>query len=57
MNCEQFLINSLNADNFSLINDMSEMYNAEHLKEYCNWFYRGHASSLAIDNDMSIKDE
>lgn len=57
MSCEQYLINILNADNFGIINDMAEMYNAEKLKEYCNWFYRRHASNLAIDNEMSVKDE
>ena len=40
MNCEQYLINILNLDNYVLINDMADMYNAERLKEYCNWFFR-----------------
>lgn len=53
MSCEQYLINILNADNFGLINDMAELYNAERLKEYCNWFYRRHSSFLIVDNEMS----
>jgi hypothetical protein len=40
MKCEQQLINILNADNFPLISEMAELYNAEKLKIYCNWFYR-----------------
>lgn len=40
--CEQYLINILNIDNYSLISDMAELYNAERLREYCNWFYRRH---------------
>jgi hypothetical protein len=31
-------------DNYSLINEMADLYNAEKLKEYCNWFYRRHCS-------------
>ena len=57
MSCEQNLIDILNVDNFSIINEMAELYNAERLKEYCNWFYRRHASFLVIENDeMSLKD-
>ena len=51
MCCEKYLIDTLNADNFSLINEMAEMYNAEKLKEYCNWFYRRHWSFLNINDD------
>lgn len=46
LSCEQYLINILNADNFVLINEMAEIYNAEKLREYCNWFYRRHAQIL-----------
>jgi hypothetical protein len=44
MNCEEYLINILNTENFASINDMAEMYNAERLREYCNWYYRRHSS-------------
>ena len=38
--CEDHLMQQLNVENFSLINGMSELYNAERLKEYCSWFQR-----------------
>lgn len=56
MSCEEYLINILNADNFSLINEMAEMYNAERLKEYCNWFFRRHSSHFIADSEMNYKD-
>jgi hypothetical protein len=58
MSCEKYLIDILNVDNFSLITEMAEIYNAERLKDYCNWFYRRHASCLKFndDEDMSIKE-
>ena len=43
---------------------MAELYNAEKLKEYCNWFYRRNSSVLMLmntgeadigDNEMSLK--
>jgi len=34
---------------------MAEVYNADRLKEYCNWFFRRH--SLSIDRDISMKEE
>ena len=49
------MISILNGDNYPLINDMAEMYNAERLKEYCNWFFRSHC--FAIDTDMSMREE
>lgn len=30
---------------------MAELYNAEKLKEYCNWFYRRHYSRMEVDDD------
>jgi hypothetical protein len=37
---------------------MADMYNAERLKEYCNWFFRRHASSfMVMDNDLSLRDD
>lgn len=60
MSCEQYLINILNTDNITLINDMAEMYNAERLKEYCNWFYRKHCQAGIVGNitdDSSMRDE
>ena len=51
INCEQYLINILNADNYALINDMAEMYNAERLKEYCNWFFRRHCFEIMDDGE------
>ncbi len=56
MNCEQYLINILTGENFALINDMADMYNAERLKEYCNWFFRRHSSYIPFDTDMSVKE-
>jgi len=32
---------------------MAETYNAERLKEYCNWFFRRHSSWFAVDSSMS----
>lgn len=40
-----------------MINDMSELYNAERLKEYCNWFFRRHCYSLTEDGADSIQEE
>lgn len=42
ISCEQYLIHILNIENYSVVNDMAELYNAERLREYCNWFYRRH---------------
>lgn len=56
MNCEEYLINILNTENYSLINDMADMYNAERLKEYCNWYYRRHSTQFAADSCMSNAD-
>ena len=36
-----------------MINETAEMYNAERLKEYCNWFYRRH--SFTNDDCMNDK--
>ncbi len=55
--CEQYLINILNAENYSLINDMAEMYNAERLKEYCNWFFRRHCYSVHEESLESFHEE
>jgi hypothetical protein len=27
---------------------MADIYNAERLKEYCNWFFRRHASTFMM---------
>jgi hypothetical protein len=48
MICEQYLIDILNSDNFQVINEMADIYNAERLKEYCNWFFRRHASTFMV---------
>lgn len=53
MICEQHLVDILSAYNFDVINDKADMYNAERLKEYCNWFYRRNMSSL-IEKDNDI---
>lgn len=50
------MISILNIDNYVLINDMADMYNAERLKEYCNWFYRRHCFQMDY-GDASMKDE
>jgi hypothetical protein len=55
MHCEQNLINVLCLDNYSLINEMADIYNAERLKEYCNWFYRRHCYS--IECEVSANDD
>jgi len=57
MSCEKYLIDILNVDNYSLINEMAEIYNAERLKDYCNWFYRRHASCLGLENEINNEDE
>jgi len=46
MCCERYLIDFLNLENFFAINEQAELYNAERLKEYCNWFFRRHASFI-----------
>lgn len=43
LKCEEYLINILQNENYGVINEMAELYNAEHLREYCNWFARRHA--------------
>ena len=60
MTCEQYLIDILNQDNFQVINDMADIYNAERLKEYCSWFFRRHASTfmmLDLPEHLENKDE
>ena len=52
MRCEEYLINNLNADNFQVFSEMADMYNAERLRDYCNWFYRRHSQYLVIDNEV-----
>ena len=42
MHCEEYMISILNVDNFTVINEMADMYNAENLVKYCSWFYRRH---------------
>jgi hypothetical protein len=46
MQCEKYLIDFLNVENYQAINEQAELFNAERLKEYCNWFYRRHASFI-----------
>jgi len=46
MCCERYLIDFLNLENFFAINEQAELYNAERLKEYCNWFFRRHSSFI-----------
>lgn len=51
MCCEKHLIDILNIDNFTVINEMAEIYNAERLKEYCNWFYRRYCANLKMEEN------
>jgi hypothetical protein len=39
-----------------MINEMAEMYNAERLKEYCNWFYRRNSYFLG-DDEVDDEDD
>ena len=50
LKCESYLINILNTENYNIVNETAELYNAERLKEYCNWFYRRHCN---VDNESS----
>ncbi len=56
LKCESHLINILNADNFSIINDMAELYNGERLKEYCNWYLRRHCSIDENEQDATFEE-
>jgi hypothetical protein len=40
LKCENYLIDNLNQDNFQQVSEMAEMYNAERLIDYCNWYKR-----------------
>ena len=44
LKCEEQLIASLNEDNFELISETADLYNAERLREYCNWYRRRYLS-------------
>ena len=50
------MINYLNLDNYAIVNEMADLYNAERLKEYCNWFYRRHCYQMDNDNVSMIDD-
>mmetsp|Transcript_250 Transcript_250/g.148 ORF Transcript_250/g.148 Transcript_250/m.148 type:complete len:132 (+) Transcript_250:1259-1654(+) len=61
--CESHLINILNVDNYPVISEVAEVYNAEKLREYCNWFYRRHqysfeeASIACMNSDKNPMEE
>jgi hypothetical protein len=38
--CEERLVNMLSTENFKEIDEIADRYNAERLKEYCQWFSR-----------------
>ena len=51
MQCEKYLIDFLNVENYQAISEQAELYNADRLKEYCYWFFRRHASFI-VNVDM-----
>ena len=56
MQCEQYLIQHLNHSNFVTISEMADLYNAERLKEYCNWFFRRNCEHLGCDDALMNDD-
>ncbi len=54
LHCEECLINFLTVDNFHLISEHAELYNTERLKEFCNWFYRRHASFIVTSEMQQL---
>jgi len=54
LRCEKYLIDFLTVDNFHQISEQADLYNAERLREYCNWFYRRHALQLANEGGSSM---
>ena len=46
--CEKYLIDFLTAENYHLIAEQAELYNADRLREYCSWFFRRHVAQFPL---------
>jgi hypothetical protein len=46
LECEARLVQMLTIENFHLISSVAENFNADRLREYCNWFFRRYSTEI-----------